>query len=397
MTQSETGQSAVASMRRPIQRCRELIPICSVLHCISYCPAGPATHIMRRFQAKTLVAASLLAGSSVDAFSPVTRSVSPTHHDVVLTTSARRNPSCATALHATASAAKLSAAERYSGAGEATVDMNRYNIPLDRAAEEWNCVLSAGTAIQEAGVYLECRDSQTYFVDTLKFDVGRSGGLGIELLELAGGRDDGLGITVVSGLVADSNADGSGILPGDSLAQLEVVRSAAPSATSVEEETTSVRTECLGYDATIDAILSLPEVTSDDETVRITIKRIRRKPIVKIKLQFPPAQDEPDATIELFAGENLRRAMLTRGIKLNDKLSERFDSGGLGDCGADGTCATCVVAVSNGEGLLSPKGLQEEQILKKNPRWRMACKTVVGHGMTEGDMTIQVNPRQWNN
>jgi ferredoxin len=300
----------------------------------------------------------------------------------------------ATALHSTA--AQLSAAERYSGAGEATVDMNRYNIPVDRAAEEWTCVLSAGSAIQEAGVYLECKDGQQYFVDTLKFDVRRSGGMGIELLELAGGREDGLGITMVSGLVEGGNADGSGIMAGDSLSQLEVVRSTqTPSATSVEEEFTSVRTEGLGYDATIDAILSLPEVASNDETVRITVKRIRRKPVVQVTLRYPPAQNEPDATIELFAGENLRRGMLVRGVKLNDKLSERFDSGGLGDCGADGTCATCVVAVSKGDELLSPKAIQEAQILKKNPRWRMACKTVVGHGMTEGDMTIQVNPRQW--
>lgn len=55
----------------------------------------------------------------------------------------------------------------------------------------------------------------------------------------------------------------------------------------------------------------------------------------------------------------------------------------------------CVVAVGKGDELLSPKAIQEAQILKKNPRWRMACKTVVGHGMTEGQMTIQVNPRQW--
>ena len=55
----------------------------------------------------------------------------------------------------------------------------------------------------------------------------------------------------------------------------------------------------------------------------------------------------------------------------------------------------CVVAVSKGDELLSPKAIQEAQILKKNPRWRMACKTVVGHGMQDGEMTIQVNPRQW--
>ena len=75
--------------------------------------------------------------------------------------------------------------------------------------------------------------------------------------------------------------------------------------------------------------------------------------------------------------------------------AERFDSGGSGDCGSDGTCATCVVGVTKGKDLLSPMGEQEAQILSKKPRWRMACKTVVGYGMAEGEMTLQVSPRQW--
>jgi ferredoxin len=77
------------------------------------------------------------------------------------------------------------------------------------------------------------------------------------------------------------------------------------------------------------------------------------------------------------------------------RQAQRFDSGGSGDCGSDGTCATCVVGVAKGMELLSPMGQQEEQILSKKPRWRMACKTVVGYGMVEGNMTLQVNPRQW--
>ncbi len=59
------------------------------------------------------------------------------------------------------------------------------------------------------------------------------------------------------------------------------------------------------------------------------------------------------------------------------------------------TCATCVVSVTKGNELLSPMKIQEEQILAKKPRWRMACKAVVGYGMTEGEMTLQVNPKRW--
>jgi ferredoxin len=115
-----------------------------------------------------------------------------------------------------------------------------------------------------------------------------------------------------------------------------------------------------------------------------------------VKLQYPPESKEPDVFIELFAGENLRRAMLTRGVKLNDALARRFDSGGTGDCGAEGTCATCVVKVTKGMELLSPAKQQEAQILSQKPKWRLACKAVVGYGMSQGDLTIQVNPRQWN-
>ena len=125
------------------------------------------------------------------------------------------------------------------------------------------------------------------------------------------------------------------------------------------------------------------------------MKRLRRKPRVTVKLQYPPYEKEPDTVLELFAGENLRRALLTRGVKLNDVLSKRFDSGGTGDCGADGTCATCAVGVVRGGELLSPKKQTESQIFADTPSWRMACKTIVGHGMSEGDLTLQVNPKQW--
>eukprot|EP00957_Ditylum_brightwellii_P064969 4928557-Ditylum_brightwellii.AAC.1 len=118
-------------------------------------------------------------------------------------------------------------------------------------------------------------------------------------------------------------------------------------------------------------------------------------PKVTLNLQYPPSQNEPDVTIELFAGENLRRAMLTRGVKLNDALSRRFDSGGIGDCGSEGTCATCVVSVSKGMDLLNTMNTQEQQMLAKNPNWRLACRAIVGSGMKEGDITIKVNPRQW--
>ena len=282
----------------------------------------------------------------------------------------------------------------YSAAGAPAADMSQYDLSLDQAVEDWTAVASAGSAMQEAGVYLRSRSKEN-FVDTLKFTIKRDGGLGLLLTEIAGGREDGVGITVVEEVLEGSNADGCGIVPGDSIVALGVSRTIERGPSSVEEDRLDVATECLGYDATIEALTSLPPVNSPDDNLSLTIKRIRRQPRISVKLQYPPSSEEEDQVIELFAGENLRRAMLTRGIKLNDKFAQRFDSGGSGDCGSDGTCATCVVAVSNGQDLLSPAGQQEKQILSKKPRWRMACKAVVGYGMKEGEMTVQVSPRQW--
>merc|ERR1712157_157068 len=212
--------------------------------------------------------------------------------------------------------------------------------------------------------------------------------------EIAGGREDGVGITVIEEVLDGGNAEGSGIVAGDSIVAVSVVQTNG-NGMSAKEEQLEVSTECLGYDATIEALMSLPSPTSSEDLITLTIKRIRKQPKINVKLQYPPALGEPDVGIELFAGENLRRALLTRGIKLNDKFARRLDSGGSGDCGSDGTCATCVVSVTNGSELLSPMSVQEGKILSKKPRWRMACKATVGYGMTEGDLTIQVSPRQW--
>lgn len=279
------------------------------------------------------------------------------------------------------------------------VDLNQYNLALEDIAQEWAAVITGETAMMNAGARLAAKSSKEIFVDTIQVKFPRqSGGLGLELLEIAGGREDGLGIVVVSGIVEGGSADNSGVQLGDSIAQVAVqtvVQNNDMEGLTEFQQESCVETECLGYDATVDAISSLPAAMEDNEVIVLTLKRLRRKPKVTVKLQYPPSQEESDTTIELFSGENLRRAMLTRGVKLNDALSRRFDSGGTGDCGGEATCSTCVVNVVQGGELLNPQAIQEEQMLKKNPKWRLGCKAIVGHGMQQGEMTIRVNPRQW--
>ncbi len=272
-----------------------------------------------------------------------------------------------------------------------SVNMNQYNIPLDQAIAEWTVNLKAATAFEDSGAYLGAKSSKEIFVDSVQVSFPRlpDAGLGIILQEIAGGRDDGLGITVVSELVEGGPSFGSGIQAGDCISAIAIQR--GPS----KETIAAVATECLGYDATVDAILSLPAARSNDEIFILSMKRLRRKPRVNLTIQYPPHLNAPDTTLELFSGENLRRAMLSRGVRLNDALSRRFDSGGTGDCGAEGTCATCVVNVVTGGELLNPQSIQEQQMLRSNPRWRLGCRATVGYGFQEGDITLRLNPKQW--
>lgn len=280
-----------------------------------------------------------------------------------------------------------------------SVDMNQYNLPLEQISEQWSAQVQARNDFLDEGVYLGARNAKEFFADTVKLEIPRvpGQGLGMELLELAGGRGDGVGITVISGLLEGGCAENSGVMVGDSIVKVAVRKQSRISEDSLEEfeEIISVSTECMDYDNTVAAIGSLPPCESNDEMFILTVKRLRRKPKVKLLLQYPPEQGEENITLELFSGENLRRAMLVRGVKLNDPLSRRFDNGGSGDCGAEGTCATCAVSVIDGLDLLSPAGVSESQILKKNPRWRLACKAIVGYGMKEGELKVRVNPRQW--
>ena len=279
--------------------------------------------------------------------------------------------------------------------------LNTYNLDdLEKIVGQWTANLVQKAAENETKLQLGCVNSRELFVDTVTVTFRRvpDFGLGLHLQEIAGGREDGLGITIVTGLVLDGPASISGadIFPGDSIANISILRTRKGDLEE-SQQVTVVDTECLGYDATVSAISSdLPQADGSYEDYwRLTLRRLRRKPVVTVNLQYPPSQRETDVSIQLFAGENLRQAMLARNIKLNDPLAQRFDTKNSGNCGAGGLCRTCSVVVVRGSELLNPARIAEKTMLKDNPRWRLACKTIVGYGMKEGDMTIRVNPNQW--
>uniref|UniRef100_A0A7S4RKK6 2Fe-2S ferredoxin-type domain-containing protein n=1 Tax=Ditylum brightwellii TaxID=49249 RepID=A0A7S4RKK6_9STRA len=289
-------------------------------------------------------------------------------------------------------------------------DMSKYNIPqIETILTEWTANIIPKNINENTPerIALGVENSRELFVDTIIVEIRRSTekvGLGILLQEIKGGRSDGLGITVVSGLVEGGLCEEQDcdVMVGDSISSVSVLQTnkSKDGAAGLQDTTTEITamTECLGYDATVEAISSLPPPPSSgqEQILKLTMKRIRRKPLISINLQYPPSQKEPDTKIQLYAGENLRLAMLVRGIKLNDPLAKRFDTKSGGNCGAGGLCRTCAVSVVRGGELLNPQKMAEEQMLKDDtPRWRLSCKAFVGYGMKEGEMTVQVNPRQW--
>eukprot|EP00534_Pseudo-nitzschia_fraudulenta_P007746 CAMPEP_0201144238 /NCGR_PEP_ID=MMETSP0851-20130426/6005_1 /ASSEMBLY_ACC=CAM_ASM_000631 /TAXON_ID=183588 /ORGANISM="Pseudo-nitzschia fraudulenta, Strain WWA7" /LENGTH=339 /DNA_ID=CAMNT_0047418893 /DNA_START=77 /DNA_END=1096 /DNA_ORIENTATION=- len=291
------------------------------------------------------------------------------------------------------------------GTGEPAVDLNQYNLPYSIIQEGWKANFVQKPTENQGRVRLEAKNGVEHYADVMIVTFPRKeengGGLGIQLEELAGGRSDGVGITIVSGLVEGGSAENADLNEGDSLASISLIRRKRQATTNTmisdNEEEFSVALECLDYDQTVESIgKTIPPVKKGFEDVFVLkVKRLRRLPRVTIRLQYPPEQNEPDATIEMFAGENLRQGMLVRGVKLNDPLARRFDTKSEGNCGAGGLCRTCSVCVMDGGDVLNPQRVAEKQMMQDTPRWRLACKAVVGYGMKEGEMIVRVNPNQW--
>ncbi|KAL7522033.1 hypothetical protein ACHAWX_006728 [Stephanocyclus meneghinianus] len=307
-----------------------------------------------------------------------------------------------------------------------TSTMQSYNLPPSILSSGWSAQIVTRTAksLEETtDIQLIPKNEKDHFVDTVTVEIplyssadghDRQTGLGIELLEVEGGREDGLGIVIVKGLVpggnsdkacSDANTQGQSerIMYGDSIVTADLILRRRGSGTNEEQtDVKSIETECLGYDSMVNQLVGLLEPLKDPVAIKsgaviLTLKRLRRRPKINIQLYYPPTQNLPPATITLQPGDNLRMAMLQRGIKLNDPLAQRYDGKptGSGNCGSGGLCRTCAVSVLRGGELLSPQKLNEKKMLEDTPRWRLACKSWVGYGMKEGDVVIQVNPRQW--
>ena len=264
------------------------------------------------------------------------------------------------------------------------VDENKYNVDAEAAADIWTVSVSPDDRLDRvAGVPFLDSKSKNHFVDDVRVIVRREGGMGIELLELAGGRDDDFGLTIVSGV--SGNAEKAGIIAGDSITSVEVKKVTTSSGGS-NESREMFDCECKNFDTTIGLLGSFPP---EIESIVLNLKRIRRWPKINVVVEYPPIQCAEGVsnteTVELFAGENLKRALQNRGIIFEDR-----DAGKCDFCGGK-----CTVAVDMGMQILSPIGITEEKLMKNNPKCRLSCKTVVGFNMQEGDVRLRINLNEW--
>merc|ERR1719148_625007 len=79
------------------------------------------------------------------------------------------------------------------------VDENVYNVDAEAAADIWTVSVSGEDRLDRlANIPFLDSSSKDHFVEDIRVVVSRVGGMGIELLELAGGRDDEYGLTIVS-------------------------------------------------------------------------------------------------------------------------------------------------------------------------------------------------------
>ena len=205
-------------------------------------------------------------------------------------------------------------------------------------------------------------------------------GLGIGLEEL-GSTGDGQGLVLIEQCVEGSNAAAASpaLLPGDCIIS---IASAGALPFSVQG---------CDWDTTVEALGAL----DPSKGVDLVVKRLERLPRVAVTLQFPPEDERADEKLELLPGMPLRRSILSQGIKLNDPLAVRFDAGwGTGDCGGEGTCATCAFDVVKGLDALSEQDAQERQILKKHPSWRLACKARISDVKEDTELVLKVSPRR---
>ena len=221
--------------------------------------------------------------------------------------------------------------------------------------------------------------------------LSRVNGLGLDLLELSTIERTRFGLVLIGGITEGSNSanpvSGS-FQEGDSLKTIEGVVREKNKYENIQQ------LDGLDFDSTI-KILGM---YADYEYVRITIKRVVERKIVTVKVLGPDGAPYAKLKVLSGLGANMRTLLQASNINMYAADTYRFDSPyQQGNCGGDGTCGTCMIAITSGADKLNPRNRVEDKALKKSaypPNFRWACRTLVAEDAeAEGECEIRLRPQ----
>jgi ferredoxin len=123
---------------------------------------------------------------------------------------------------------------------------------------------------------------------------------------------------------------------------------------------------------------------------------------ITIEVVGPAMEEAGEIIVPAGYGTNLRTELQRQNFKMYDTRMPRFDSPyQTGDCGGEGTCGTCMVAVLSGKELLNDRLPVEAKGLAKqgapaNYRWSCRARLSAGSNKT-GKLKVMLRPqtKQW--
>ena len=237
----------------------------------------------------------------------------------------------------------------------------------------------------DTGVYgVESKDPN-YGIETIRtsLHLDDKGMLGVELTEVAHGGGDHRGLVLVSAVHGDAKL--KPIHVGDAIVGVFCGEHFKESTTGMDyEETVQVLEDAKQHARSLGG-----------STISVELNRLVLRETVQVVVEHP---DGSTSELDAKAGDNLRLLLMHHnlGKSLYEANVPRLDQPNLtGDCGGEGICGTCLVAVLQGMEHLNPVGPQESSMLhNKPPWWRAACKVVVGADNKQGTtLRVLTNPQ----
>ncbi|CAB9504234.1 2Fe-2S iron-sulfur cluster binding domain [Seminavis robusta] len=236
----------------------------------------------------------------------------------------------------------------------------------------------------EEGIYgYDCKDLR-YGLEVVQTSIDlteQAAGLGLVLTEMAS-APDGRGLVLISQVTGNAAKANPPIQVGDAISGIRA-------GGQFRERVTGAN-----YDVTVQEIGKAKEIAmNSDQRIFLELNRLVER--ARITVQVDREGKSEAVEIDALAGENLRRLLMRKGIKLYDRKTKRFDMPfASGDCAGEGLCGTCLVAVNKGADLLSPMDNTEKLIMQGRPlSWRASCRTVVGGNNQPGTIMLSTQPQ----